>query len=59
MIRRFASHAISSIVTLVKLEKYLNRESTEILIHAFVISKLDNCNAILYGLLKLFSAICS
>ena len=30
--------------------KYLNRESTERLIHAFVISRLDYCNSLLYGI---------
>ena len=33
-----------------KIRKYLDRNSTEILIHAFVSSKLDNCNSLLYGL---------
>ena len=30
--------------------KYLNQESTERLIHAFVISRLDYCNSLLYGI---------
>ena len=33
-----------------KIRKFLSKESTEILIHAFVSSKLDHCNSLLYGL---------
>ena len=35
-----------------KIRKYLDENSTETLVHAFVSSKLDYCNAILIGLLK-------
>eukprot|EP00794_Sanderia_malayensis_P013257 gene13257-14621_t len=33
-----------------RIRKYLDRDSTEKLIHAFVSSRLDYCNALLYGL---------
>ena len=33
-----------------RIRKYLSRESTEKLIHAFVTSHLDYCNGLLYGL---------
>ena len=33
-----------------KIRKYLSPSTTEIIIHAFVSSKLDYCNALLYGL---------
>jgi hypothetical protein len=33
-----------------KLRRYLDNESTEKLVHAFVTSRIDNCNSILYGL---------
>ena len=32
------------------IRKYLNAESSEILVHAFISSKLDNCKSLLYGL---------
>ena len=35
-----------------KIRKYLDEGSTETLIHAFVPSKLDHCNSLLYGLPK-------
>ena len=35
-----------------KIRKYLTKESLEVLIHAFVTSKLDYCNSLLYGLPK-------
>ena len=35
-----------------KIRKYLDEGCTETLVHAFVSSKLDYCNPLLYGLLK-------
>ena len=35
-----------------RIRKYLSRDSTEKLIHAFVSNRLDYCNGLLYGLLK-------
>ena len=35
-----------------KIRKYLTEETTEILVYAFVSSKLDYCNSLLYGLPK-------
>ena len=35
-----------------KIRTYLDRESTEAIIHAFVTTNLDYCNVILYGLPK-------
>ena len=41
-----------SITNISKIRSYLDRESTEGIIHAFVTTNLDYCNAILYGLPK-------
>ena len=44
---RSASYAIHRIG---KLRRYLDAGSTEKLVHAFISSRLENCNGILYGL---------
>ena len=36
-----------------KIRKYLTRESSEIAMHAFIASKLDYCNSLLYGWRKM------
>ena len=33
-----------------RIRKYISMQSAEILVHAFVTSKLDFCNSLLYGL---------
>ena len=33
-----------------RIRKYLNQETTKMIIHAFVTSKMDYCNSLLYGL---------
>ena len=35
-----------------KIRKYLTSESSEIVVHAFITSKLDYCNSLLYGCRK-------
>ena len=35
------------------IRKYLTRESSEIAMHAFITSKLDYCNSLLYGFRKM------
>ena len=44
---RSASYAIYRIG---KLRRYLDKKNTEKLVHAFVTSRIDNCNSILFGL---------
>jgi len=39
-----------------RIKKYLTREATEMVVHAFVTSKLDYCNSLPYGLPKLLIA---
>ena len=34
----------------IKVRKYLDQATTEKLVHAFVMSRLDSCNSLLYGL---------
>ena len=36
-----------------KIRKYLTQESSEIAVHAFITSKLDYCNSLLYGCRKM------
>ena len=38
--------------TISRIRKYLSTQTTEILIHAFVTSKLDHCNSLLYNVSK-------
>ena len=35
-----------------KIRRYLSEDTSQILVHAFISSKLDNCNSLLYGLPK-------
>ena len=44
--------ALYSIRSISRIRKFLSMETAKSLIHALVTSKLDNCNAILYGLPK-------
>ena len=43
---------VFTVTNISKIRSYLDRESTEAIIHAFVTTNLDYCNAILYGLPK-------
>ena len=43
---------LDQLINISKIRKYLTEETTEILVRAFVSSKLDYCNSLLYGLPK-------
>ena len=46
----FADHRLTNqLRNLPKIRKYLTQESSEIAVHAFITSKLDFCNSLLYG----------
>ena len=49
-INKTCSLAFYYLYTIRKIRKYLSRESTEKLIHAFVSSRIDYCNSLLFGL---------
>ena len=51
-VNRCCKAAFYHLHNLNKIRKYLNQETTEKLIHAFVTSRIDYCNALLYGLPK-------
>ena len=36
--------------TVSKIRRYLSYDTTKVLINAFLISRLDNCNSLMYGL---------
>ncbi len=44
--------AFKQLYNLRRIRKYLTREATETLVHSFVFSHVDYCNALLYGLPK-------
>ena len=49
-VRSVTSSAFFHIRNIGLIRKYLNQEATETLVHAFVSSRLDFCNSLLYGL---------
>ena len=49
-VRKSGSYAIRINRNIGRIHKYLNNEDCEKLVHAFVTSRLDCCNSILYGL---------
>ena len=49
-LRSVCSTASHSLWKIGKIRKFLDRNSTEKLIHAFVTSKLDYCNSLFFGL---------
>ena len=51
-ITKMCSSAFYYLYYIRHIRKYLSRSSTETLIHAFITSRLDYCNSLLYGLPK-------
>ena len=49
-IKDICKSAFYHIKNISQVRKYLSIESTKTLVHAFVTSRIDNCNALLYGL---------
>ena len=49
---KYAKSSFFHLRNISKIRKYLTKESLKVLIHAFVTSKLDYCNSLLYGLPK-------
>ena len=51
-ITKTCSSAFYYLYNIRHIRKYLSRSSSETLIHAFITSRLDYCNSLLYGLPK-------
>ena len=51
-VSRICSSSFYHLRNLSRIRKYLTKESAAVVVHAFVTSKLDYCNALLYGLPK-------
>ena len=49
-ITKTCSSAFYWLYNIRKIRKYLSRKCTEILVHAFISSRIDYCNSLLYGL---------
>ena len=49
-IGKVCSKAFRSLYDIRQIKKFLSKETTKILVHAFVTSHLDYCNSLLYGL---------
>lgn len=51
-VKKICNEANYHLRNISKIRKYLTQDSAEILVHAFIGSKLDYCNSILYGIPK-------
>ena len=51
-VKKICSEANYHLRKIPKIRKYLTQDSAQILIHAFISSKLDYCNSLLYGIPK-------
>ena len=53
-VKKICSEANYHLSNISKIRKYLTLDSAQILIHAFISSKLDYCNSLLYGIASHF-----
>ena len=51
-VKSLCKSAFYQMRNIARIRRYLSPKTTELLIHAFVSSKLDFCNSLLYGILK-------
>ena len=51
-VNKICKSSFYHLYNIVRIRKFLSQDSTKTLIHAFVTSRLDHCNALLYGLPK-------
>ena len=51
-VKKICSKANYHLRDISKIGKYLTQDSAQILIHAFISSKLDYCNSLPYGITK-------
>ena len=49
-VEKICSEANNHLRNISKIRKYLTQDSAQIFIHAFISSKLDYCNSLLYGI---------
>ena len=49
-ITKICASSFYYICNILRIRKYLSQQSTETLVHAFIASRLDYCNGLLYGL---------
>ena len=57
MCKKICNEANYHLRNISKIRKYLTLDSAEILIHAFLGSKLDFCNLLLYGIPKYLASV--
>ena len=53
-VKKICSEPNYHLTNISKILKYLTQDSAQIIIHAFISSKLDYCNSLLYGIPKYF-----
>ena len=49
-VKKICRSSMSALKSISQIRNFLSKESTEKLIHAFVSSRIDSCNALLFGI---------